>query len=74
MKHKRQASHLLTPVTNAPSDLTARDQRGASLVEYSLLVALIASVSIIGVRTLGEHARDHFQTINSNLGPSETAE
>jgi Flp pilus assembly pilin Flp len=32
-------------------------QRGATLVEYALLVALISIVSIVAVRTLGRNAR-----------------
>ncbi|HTU81031.1 MAG TPA: Flp family type IVb pilin [Candidatus Acidoferrales bacterium] len=33
-----------------------RDDEGASLVEYALLVALIAVVAIVVVRTLGQNA------------------
>lgn len=41
------------------SDLL-RDEDGASLVEYILLVALIAVVSIAAVTLLGKSARDKF--------------
>jgi len=34
--------------------LDARDQRGASLVEYALLLALIALVAIVAVTYLGD--------------------
>lgn len=33
-----------------------RDEEGASLVEYALIVALIAVVAIVVVRTLGQNA------------------
>jgi pilus assembly protein Flp/PilA len=39
-----------------------RDEEGASLVEYVLLVALIAVVCIAAVTLLGTSARDKFQT------------
>jgi len=46
-----------------------RDEEGASLVEYILLVALVAVVSIAAITFLGKSARDKFNftanTINS---------
>lgn len=46
-----------------------RDEEGASLVEYILLVALVAVVSIAAITFLGKSARDKFdftaKTINS---------
>ena len=44
------------------------DDRGASLVEYALLVALIAIVCIAAVTTLGETVSEEFSTIDSGLG------
>ena len=38
-----------------------RDEEGASLVEYVLLVALIAVVCIAAVTLLGTSAKDKFQ-------------
>lgn len=46
----------------------ADDERGASLVEYALLVALIAVVCIVAVRTIGSSARDQFSTVGSAVG------
>ena len=40
-------------------------QRGASLVEYALLVALIAVVAIVGVRALGVQVSRQFSNIGS---------
>jgi pilus assembly protein Flp/PilA len=37
-----------------------RDEEGASLVEYILLVALVAVVSIAAITFLGKSARDKF--------------
>ena len=42
-------------------------ERGASLVEYALLVALIAVVCIAAVRLLGEKADSTFDSTNSGL-------
>jgi pilus assembly protein Flp/PilA len=44
------------------------DDRGASLVEYALLVALIAVVCIAAVTTLGKNASSKFDTVGSSLG------
>ena len=44
------------------------DERGASLVEYALLVALIAVVCIIAVTFLGQSASSRFTTIGSSIG------
>lgn len=41
--------------------------RGASLVEYALLVALIAVICIIAVRILGEQASTTFSTTGDEL-------
>ena len=40
------------------------DQRGASLVEYALLVALIAVVCIVAVTFLGKSADSKFDSSN----------
>jgi pilus assembly protein Flp/PilA len=41
--------------------------RGASLVEYALLVALIAVVCIVAVTTLGTTANEKFDDVNEGL-------
>jgi pilus assembly protein Flp/PilA len=45
----------------------ARDERGASLVEYALLVALIAVVCIAAITLLGNNASDKFSTVGASL-------
>jgi pilus assembly protein Flp/PilA len=42
-------------------------ERGASLVEYALLVALIAVVCIAAVTVLGENASDKFDTVGDSI-------
>lgn len=43
------------------------DERGASLVEYALLVALIAVVCIVAITFLGESANSKFDDIGSSI-------
>lgn len=42
-------------------------ERGASLVEYALLLALIAVVCIIAITALGESADEKFSQIDSGI-------
>ena len=44
-----------------------RDERGASLVEYALLVALIAVVCIVAITFVGSRASDKFSSVGSSL-------
>jgi pilus assembly protein Flp/PilA len=43
------------------------DDRGASLVEYALLVALIAVVCIAALTTLGSNTSAKFDEVGSSL-------
>ena len=43
-------------------------ERGASLVEYALLVALIAVVCILAVTFLGRSASSKFSSVGSAIG------
>ena len=43
------------------------DERGASLVEYALLVALIAVVCIAAVTFLGKNAETKFSQVGSAI-------
>lgn len=50
------------------NDLRAkRDERGATAVEYGMLVALIAAVIVGIVATLGGQINDAFTAISSEL-------
>lgn len=44
-----------------------RDERGASLVEYALLVALIAVVCIVAVTVLGQNASTKLSEVGSAI-------
>lgn len=44
-----------------------QDERGASLVEYALLVALIAVVCIGAVTILGGNAESKFSEVGSSI-------
>ena len=46
----------------------AKSERGASLVEYALLVALIAVVCIAAVTMLGGAANTKFSKVGSAIG------
>ena len=45
----------------------AKTERGASMVEYALLLALIAIVAIAALTVLGEQVSENFSEIESNL-------
>ena len=46
---------------------TEKKERGASMVEYALLVALIAVISIVAIRTVGQQVSTNFSSIQSEL-------
>ena len=46
-----------------------KDDRGAAMVEYALLLALIAIVAIAALTTLGGTVDNKFSDINSGLNP-----
>jgi pilus assembly protein Flp/PilA len=43
------------------------DERGASLVEYALLVALIAVICIVAIAFLGQSASTKFSGVGSSV-------
>ncbi|MBL8775457.1 MAG: Flp family type IVb pilin [Acidimicrobiales bacterium] len=45
----------------------ANSERGASLVEYALLVALIAVVCIAAVTVLGNNASKKFDSVGTSI-------
>ncbi len=61
---------MLTNYSYLAAYLRARfgdDERGASLVEYALLVALIAVVCIVAVTFLGKSAKSKFNTVGNSI-------
>jgi pilus assembly protein Flp/PilA len=45
-----------------------KTERGASLVEYVLLVSLIAVVCIAAISFLGNNAKGKFSSVGSSIG------
>ena len=45
-----------------------KTERGASLVEYVLLVSLIAVVCIVAIKALGTNASNKFNQVGSSIG------
>ena len=60
---------MLTTYDFLAAYLRARfdDERGASLVEYALLVALIAVVCIAAVTVLGKNASSKFSSVGGSI-------
>ena len=54
-------------LVNLDSSSSARSECGASLVEYVLLIMLIAIIAIAGVRAMGTHLSGTFSDITSRL-------
>ena len=54
-------------ITNFLATRLRRDDRGATAVEYGLLVALIAAVIVVVVTTLGTQIQTAFQTVSDAL-------
>jgi pilus assembly protein Flp/PilA len=46
----------------------ANDEKGASLVEYALLVALIAVICIAAITLIGQNASTKLQSVGNSLG------
>ena len=60
---------MLSIIQSAVAWSQARDfaDDGASLVEYALLVALIAVVCIVAITVLGQVASSKFSSVGSSL-------
>ena len=48
-----------------------KDEEGQGMVEYGLIIALIAIVVIVALAALGPKIRDIFNRTNSALGTAE---
>jgi pilus assembly protein Flp/PilA len=69
-KQQREPAHMFTTYEFLATWLRARfgdDERGASLVEYALLVALIAVVCIAAVTLLGKNASSKFNDVGTSI-------
>ena len=63
----RAYAHFLAFLTTLENRLDKRDERGATAVEYGLLVGLIAVVIIVAVTALGSQLSTLFQSITTKL-------
>ncbi len=57
---------MLKALTKLQVRIATRD-KGATAVEYGLLVALIAAVIVVVVATLGTRISTAFNTVNTNI-------
>ena len=60
-------AHFLAYLTTAQAGLENREDRGATAVEYGLLVGLIAVVIIVGVTLLGTELLALFNGIANSI-------
>jgi Flp pilus assembly protein, pilin Flp len=63
----RAAAYLVTMFALVGGRLEGRKDRGATAVEYGLLVGLIAVVIIVAVTTLGTQLRDLFTSVADTI-------
>jgi pilus assembly protein Flp/PilA len=59
----------LAAITQLIARLRIRSEKGAALVEYALLVALIAVVCIAAVTFLGSNASSTFSGVGTSINP-----
>jgi pilus assembly protein Flp/PilA len=57
---------MLHSLVRSPRTLL-RDESAATMVEYGIMVALIAAVSIVIITTLGTRVQAAFQTVVNSL-------
>ncbi|MGH9164928.1 MAG: Flp family type IVb pilin [Acidimicrobiales bacterium] len=48
--------------------VATRDEKGATAVEYGMIVALIAAIIIVAVGLLGEQVNNAFNKVTNALG------
>ena len=58
---------MLSFISNLLSRVSRRDEEGQTLVEYGLLLALIAIVVIVALIFLGPLVSDIFSNVGQNL-------
>ncbi len=56
----------MTSFKNAVAKFT-KDESGATMVEYAVMVALIAAICIAVITTLGKKANNAFSTVNASM-------
>jgi pilus assembly protein Flp/PilA len=66
----RLASFITTPIMPHPfraGRTFSDDESGATMVEYGIMVALIAAISIVVITTLGTRVQSAFQAVVTAL-------
>jgi pilus assembly protein Flp/PilA len=58
---------MYTDIVNYLQARFSRTERGAALVEYALLLALIAVVCIVALQGLGGDAKEKFETVGDSI-------
>ena len=58
---------MFTDIVSYMQARFARTERGAALVEYALLLALIAVVCIVALTQLGHQASDKFTNVGNSI-------
>ena len=58
---------MLALWTQVTTWLASRDERGASMVEYALLVVLIAIVALIAISLVGKETSKAFSTVAGSM-------
>ena len=53
-------------------NMRIRNEAGASLVEYALLIALVAIISVAGVRRFGLSTADTYEVMGSTMETETT--
>ena len=59
--------YVLKSWIQAKFDLGSTDERGASMVEYGLLLALIAVIAIVALKVLGTNVSNKFDKVASEV-------
>ena len=62
-----QLDDVLFPVEEHPVFVMMKDESGASMVEYGLLIALIAMVAFAAVQLLGSNLSSPFNTVANTI-------
>jgi pilus assembly protein Flp/PilA len=68
-----KAYATLVTLVSFAVDRLEREEKGATAVEYGLMVGLIAVVIIAAVTLLGSHLKDLFDSIANKIGGGTTA-
>lgn len=67
MYNLRGDSKMENEIKKSEVEVTEGEERGASMVEYALLLALIAVVCILGITVIGQQASAKFSSIASGI-------